>query len=106
LNQNDIYDTFDEGGVLSKNFAAYEYREGQMLMADLVRQAYETHAIAAIEAGTGIGKSFAYLVPALFHAMEEPEDRTVIATRTINCKDQLFEKDIRSCSRLWERNAR
>ncbi|MFA6688540.1 MAG: ATP-dependent DNA helicase [Sphaerochaetaceae bacterium] len=94
MNQNDIYDTFDEGGVLSKNFAAYEYREGQMLMADLVRQAYETHAIAAIEAGTGIGKSFAYLVPALFHAMEEPEDRTVIATATINLQKQLFEKDI------------
>lgn len=94
MTKNDIYDVFDEGGALSKTFNAYEYREGQLLMADMVRQAYEDHALAAIEAGTGIGKSFAYLVPALFHAMEEPEDRTVIATATINLQKQLFEKDI------------
>ncbi len=94
MTKNDIYDVFDEGGVLSKTFGTYEYREGQLLMADMIRQAYEDHALGAIEAGTGIGKSFAYLVPALFHALEEPEDRTVVATATINLQKQLFEKDI------------
>ncbi len=63
-------------------------------MALLVSQAYEQQAIAAIEAGTGIGKSFAYLVPALMQALENPEERTVIATATINLQKQLFEKDI------------
>lgn len=86
---NDIYSIFDAGGVLSKGFSGYEYREGQLKMAELVRQAYEQHAILAVEAGTGIGKSFAYLVPALYNAMENPDERTVIATSTINLQRQL-----------------
>jgi len=94
LTKNDIYQIFDKGGSLEKRFSTYEYREGQLLMADLVRDCYDSHAIAAIEAGTGIGKSFAYLVPALYHAMQEPDERTVIATSTINLQKQLYEKDI------------
>jgi ATP-dependent DNA helicase DinG len=94
LTKTDIYGIFDKDGVLDKRFPSYEYREGQLLMADLVRQSYEDNAIAAIEAGTGIGKSFAYLVPALYNAMQDPDERTVIATSTINLQKQLFEKDI------------
>ncbi|HKL58013.1 MAG TPA: ATP-dependent DNA helicase [Sphaerochaeta sp.] len=94
MTKNDIYQIFDKGGSLEKRFSTYEYREGQLLMADMVREAYDTNAIAAIEAGTGIGKSFAYLVPALYHAMQETDERTVIATSTINLQKQLYEKDI------------
>lgn len=94
MTKHDIYQIFDKGGTLEQNFPSYEYREGQLLMAELVRQSYENHAIAAIEAGTGIGKSFAYLVPALYHAIQDPDQRTVIATSTINLQKQLYEKDI------------
>lgn len=55
---------------------------------------YEKNAIAALEAGTGIGKSFAYLVPAILWAVEHPDDKTVIATSTINLQRQLYDKDI------------
>ena len=94
MENKDIYEIFDAGGLLSKGFPGYEYRDGQMQMALLVADSYENNAIAVIEAGTGIGKSFAYLVPALLHAMEEPESRTVIATATINLQKQLVDKDI------------
>jgi ATP-dependent DNA helicase DinG len=64
------------------------------MMAELVRESYESGALAAIEAGTGIGKSFAYLAVALYHAMSSPDERTVIATSTINLQKQLYEKDL------------
>ncbi|MGI6433182.1 MAG: ATP-dependent DNA helicase [Sphaerochaetaceae bacterium] len=94
LNESDIYDVFDAKGVLDSYFTGYEYREGQLNMALLVAKAYNEQAIAAIEAGTGIGKSFAYLVPALLWAKEHPLERTVIATSTINLQKQLFDKDL------------
>lgn len=90
----DIDRIFDKDGLLEQHFPSYEYREGQLLMADLVRESYEKGAVAAIEAGTGIGKSFAYLAVALYYAMQSPDERTVIATSTINLQRQLFEKDI------------
>lgn len=94
MTKHDIYEIFDKGGLLEKNFPGYEYREGQLLMAEMVRESYETNAISAIEAGTGIGKSFAYLAVALYNAMSSPDERTVIATSTINLQKQLYEKDI------------
>jgi ATP-dependent DNA helicase DinG len=94
LDKNEIYRVFDADGELSQRFAGYEYRDGQLEMALLIRRAYEEDAIAAIEAGTGIGKSFAYLVPALLWALEHPHERTVIATSTINLQKQLYDKDI------------
>ncbi len=94
MTKDDIYAIFDKEGLLERRFPSYEYREGQLLMAELVRQSYEQNAIAAIEAGTGIGKSFAYLAVALYHAMQNPDEKTVVATSTINLQKQLFEKDI------------
>jgi len=89
-----IDDFFDAGGLLDTSISDFEYREGQMEMAKQVNQAYEEDAIAVIEAGTGIGKSFAYLVPALMKIEKDSEDKTVIATATKNLQKQLFEKDI------------
>lgn len=94
MKTSDIYDVFDSGGVLNSRFPGYEYREAQLMMSDLVREALENDAIAVAEAGTGIGKSFAYLVPVLLNLNDDPEDRTVIATATINLQRQLLEKDI------------
>ena len=94
MTKDDIYSIFDKDGLLEKRFGSYEYREGQLLMAEVVRESYERNAIAAIEAGTGIGKSFAYLAVALYHAIQDPDQKTVIATSTINLQKQLYEKDI------------
>lgn len=94
MTKHDIYQIFDKDGLLEQNFPSYEYREGQLNMADLVRESFERNAIAAIEAGTGIGKSFAYLAVALYAAMQSPDERTVVATSTINLQKQLYEKDI------------
>ncbi|MFA6846002.1 MAG: ATP-dependent DNA helicase [Sphaerochaetaceae bacterium] len=106
MTKNDIYTIFDVGGTLQSRFPSYEYREGQLLMAELVRQSYENKAILAVEAGTGIGKSFAYLVPAIYNAMEHPDEKTVIATSTINLQKQLFEKDIPMIFRLLDRSCK
>ena len=89
-----IYRIFDHDGLLSSKIDSFEFREGQLFMALDVLSCYEKNAVAAIEAGTGIGKSFAYLVPALYYAFDDESDRTVIATSTINLQKQLLEKDL------------
>ena len=72
MTQDQIYSIFDHDGLLSSKIDTFEFREGQLLMAQDVLQCYESNAVAAIEAGTGIGKSFAYLVPALYAAFDDP----------------------------------
>lgn len=114
MNQQQIYEIFDQDGLLCRNMDSYEFREGQLKMALDVLQCYEENCIGAIEAGTGIGKSYAYLVPAILHtlktkglklkeAQEEAseskgkasaQERTVIATSTVNLQRQLMDKDI------------
>jgi ATP-dependent DNA helicase DinG len=94
MTEEQIYNIFDDGGLLCGKLDTFEFREGQLCMALDVLKSYETNGIAAIEAGTGIGKSFAYLVPALYYAFDDEEDRTVIATSTINLQRQLMDKDL------------
>ena len=94
MKSTDIYNIFDIDGVLSQHFNNYEFREGQLEMSLSVMSSYEKNAIAALEAGTGIGKSFAYLVVAIMWAIEHPDEKTVIATSTINLQRQLYDKDI------------
>lgn len=91
----DVYGYLDENGLLAGSFEGFEYRDGQLEMALLVQQAYQDKAVAVIEAGTGIGKSFAYLVPAIMNARRhDDEERTVIATATKNLQMQLSHKDV------------
>ncbi len=71
----------------------FESRPQQIEMASAVAGAMETKTHLLVEAGTGVGKSFAYLVPAMIRAAEHGE-RVVIATNTIALQEQLIEKDI------------
>ena len=87
-------DIFSSGGLLSSVISNFEEREGQIEMAKVVNSAFTKDKIAVIEAGTGIGKSFAYLASAIKAATEEDSERTVIATSTKNLQKQLFDKDI------------
>lgn len=94
MKKTEIEDIFDQGGLLEKNLKTYEVRQGQIDMAKVVATAYDEKQIAIIEAGTGIGKSYAYLVPALYNAIFNSEEKTVIATATINLQAQLYKKDV------------
>lgn len=81
----------------SKYMGDYEYRESQLQMMKGVANALNQNEIYIVEAGTGIGKSLAYLIPAIKWAMENKSrggDRIVISTATINLQDQLIQKDL------------
>ena len=83
---------FGEEGLLSgaKNF---EYRPEQQQMAAAVAEALEGKHHLVVEAGTGVGKSLAYLVPAALFALEHNR-KAIISTHTINLQEQLLHKDI------------
>jgi ATP-dependent DNA helicase DinG len=82
-------DVFGPGGMLAKCHPGYEFRAAQLEMAEIVDQAFGRHQHALIEAGTGTGKTLAYLVPAIRSGR-----RVVISTATKSLQEQLFEKDI------------
>jgi len=81
------------GGLLSRAHMGYEDRPDQRSLARMTASLYHGEGIALIEAGTGIGKSIAYLVPAIRWAIQNRE-RTVISTNTINLQEQLVQKDL------------
>ncbi|MFQ5927115.1 MAG: ATP-dependent DNA helicase [Terriglobia bacterium] len=80
---------FGPGGLLARCHPHYEFRPGQLEMAEAVEQAFRAKRHLIIEAGTGTGKTLAYLIPALSSGR-----RVVISTRTKNLQEQLFYKDI------------
>ena len=88
-----VVELLGEGGRLSQSLQAYEHRPQQIQMAVRVNQALNDGRHMLIEAGTGTGKSLAYLGPAALHALQNGE-RVVISTNTINLQEQLIHKDI------------
>jgi len=93
INEEDLSSILTPGGALSSISDKYEYRESQTEMLRLVCRGFNENKIVAAEAGTGVGKSFAYLIPAITWA-DENEERVVISTATINLQQQLVENDI------------
>ncbi|MFQ5886361.1 MAG: exonuclease domain-containing protein, partial [Anaerolineae bacterium] len=85
--------TLEEGGPLKEYLPHYEYRPQQVEMLKAVARAFNEGEHRLIEAGTGIGKSLAYLLPAVHFAVENGH-HVVVSTNTINLQDQLFKKDI------------
>lgn len=83
---------FSETGLLSKS-PDFEYRAEQQQMAGEVAEALEGERSLVVEAGTGVGKSLAYLIPAVEHAIREGK-KAVISTHTINLQEQLIGKDL------------
>lgn len=84
---------FSETGPLAAQLPAYERRSQQVEMAEAVTTAFNEPHHAMIEAGTGTGKSFAYLIPSILWATEN-QTRVVVSTNTINLQDQLMANDI------------
>src|SRR5256884_1846558 len=83
---------FAEGGLLSKA-KNFEFRPQQQQMAVAVAQALEEDRHLVVEAGTGVGKSLAYLVPAIMFALEQHK-KAIISTHTINLQEQCLDKDM------------
>jgi len=91
-------------GRIAARLGNYEFRPQQMQMADAVTVALSQGGHLIVEAGTGVGKSFGYLVPAILHATAEPPAdastepprprRVVVSTHTISLQEQLINKDL------------
>lgn len=86
-------DVLGPGGLIAQILPAYESRPQQLEMADLVARAISERSHAIVEAPTGVGKSFAYLVPLALHALATGQ-KVVVSTGTIALQEQLVRKDI------------
>ena len=80
-------------GLLSKFFPGFEYRPEQKQMISAVTRTFGEGGHLMIEGGTGVGKSVAYLLPAILFAVANGK-RVVVSTNTINLQEQLLQKDI------------
>jgi len=87
-----MHEVFSDHGLLSRS-DHFEFREEQQSMAVKVAAALERDRCLVVEAGTGVGKSLAYLLPSVVHALEKGR-KAVISTHTINLQEQLIGKDI------------
>jgi ATP-dependent DNA helicase DinG len=87
--ESSLYQFFAPGGVLARSHPAYEFRRGQLQMAQAVEQALEEKRHLIVEAGTGTGKTLAYLLPVI-----RSGKRVIISTGTKNLQEQLFYKDV------------
>jgi ATP-dependent DNA helicase DinG len=84
-----LHQFFAPGGVLASTHPAYEFRRGQLQMAQAIEQALEEKRHLIVEAGTGTGKTLAYLMPVI-----RSGKRVIISTGTKNLQEQLFYKDV------------
>ncbi len=88
-----MHEIFGPDGLISQRHPDYEHRPGQIQMAQAVMRAFEERRHLIVEAGTGTGKTLAYLVPAVAAALGG-RGRVIISTGTKNLQEQLMEKDI------------
>src|SRR3989338_2560294 len=84
---------FDKGGPIAKAMPGYEVRHEQIEMAGAIESAISHSEQMIVEAGTGIGKSFAYLVPLAEYALQN-ESLAIVSTNTISLQEQIINKDI------------
>src|SRR5207244_133480 len=89
----DVAGLLSPSGPVARALGSFEDRPSQRDMAAYIADLYNDGGVGMLEAGTGVGKSFAYLVPALVWARENGE-RTVVSTNTINLQEQLVGKDL------------
>jgi ATP-dependent DNA helicase DinG len=94
--EKDFQRIFSQGGELSKVFTGFEERQQQVRMATAVHRAFRENRFLSVEAGTGTGKSLAYLAPALAWAAGKPMERrrVIVSTGTKNLQEQLYYKDL------------
>ena len=99
VEKTSVQDVLGDKGLIARRLQAYESRPEQLDMAQAVYDAIRGRKHLVAEAGTGVGKSFAYLVPAILAAQEssmqdEKKHRVIVSTHTISLQEQLIEHDI------------
>lgn len=99
LDEDELAGFLDENGPLASFSETYEPRESQIRLVRAIGKAFNTGSVSVFEAGTGVGKSFAYLLPSMKWA-DSNRDRVVISTGTINLQQQLMEKDIPAAQKI------
>ena len=93
LDEDTIINLLSAGGPFAQTFSGFEHRPQQEeMLAEVTRAIYRSHHLA-VEGGTGVGKSIAYLLPAVLFAVSQGQ-RVVISTNTINLQEQLLQKDL------------
>lgn len=100
LDGEELAAILEPGGPLARGFREYEHRPQQVTMLRAVANALSTGSHLLVEAGTGTGKSMAYLIPAFAWA-EQNGRRVVVSTNTINLQDQLVRKDVPDLNRAF-----
>jgi ATP-dependent DNA helicase DinG len=98
VTRDELEQILGPAGVIAANHPIYEYRSGQIQMAQAVLDAIEQNRHLCVEAGTGTGKTLAYLLPAIFSSK-----RVIISTATKNLQEQLFFRDIPFLERALDR---
>ncbi|MBX7256662.1 MAG: DEAD/DEAH box helicase [Candidatus Hydrogenedentes bacterium] len=93
LNPAELAELFSPASALARTLPHFEVRPQQIRMMEHVAAAFNDEGIAVVEAPTGVGKTMAYLAPAVLWALRNKE-RVVISTRTINLQEQIVHKDI------------
>ncbi len=88
-----LNEIFGEGGLIAQFHDNYEHRDGQIKMAEAIANSFEEKKHLIVEAGTGTGKTLAYLIPAIAESLKKKK-RIIISTGTKNLQEQLMEKDI------------
>jgi DNA polymerase-3 subunit epsilon/ATP-dependent DNA helicase DinG len=101
LNPDEIASVLEYGGPFSRFFGSFEQRPEQVDMLRAVTNALSYGSHLMVEAGTGVGKSFAYLVPAALFALQN-NTRVVVSTNTINLQDQLIQRDLPNLSQALD----
>lgn len=105
LDSDELAEILESGGAFSRYFEKFEPRQQQINMLRAVSDAFSEGHHMLIEAGTGTGKSFAYLIPAFHWAIQNGE-RVVISTNTLNLQDQLMQKDIPALEKVLGKELR
>ncbi|MCC6704323.1 MAG: DEAD/DEAH box helicase family protein [Thermomicrobiales bacterium] len=98
IEEERVRSLFEANGALAEAVPGFQHRDGQARMAGAVARAINGDETLVVEAGTGTGKSLAYLVPAAMYAIENGR-RVVVSTNTIALQDQLLSKDVPSVRR-------
>jgi len=105
INEEDAGFYISKGGPLSIKSETFEERPVQIELLKNIAKAFNENKIAAFEAGTGVGKSYSYLIPSIMWAVANG-DRVVISTGTINLQQQLCEKDIPAVEEILDKKVK
>ncbi|MCH9007020.1 DEAD/DEAH box helicase [candidate division KSB1 bacterium] len=93
VNTEMLADVLGETGPIAAKLENYEFRPQQITMMEVVSRSINDNLLAVVEAGTGTGKTLAYLLPAITYAVNNQE-RIVVSTNTINLQEQIVNKDL------------